>query len=111
MRRIILYLCLFLLLAGCEINIGGEAFFYQIEEIEVELKKDNWKEVVVKAYELKELYKKNKWKIQLLGDEDEYESLYESINKLITASQEKDQISSRMELTTIYTHIEDIYSL
>lgn len=111
MKKILIYLGFFLLLTGCENNIGGDAFFQQISEIENKLEEPNWKEVVIQAEVLKELYKKDKWKIQLLGDEDEYESLYESINKLITASEEEDFINAKMELTTIHTHIEDIYSL
>jgi hypothetical protein len=106
-------ICIFLLLllTSCENNVGGDAFFNQINKIETELIEPNWDGVIVQAEELKEIYKKDKWKIQLLGDEDEYESLYESINKLITASKEKDLTNTRIELTTIHTHIEDIYSL
>jgi hypothetical protein len=38
---------------------------------------------MIEAKELKKIYKKHRWKIQLLGDEDEHEELYKSINKLI----------------------------
>lgn len=44
----------------------------------------------IDAGKLKGDYQSNKWKIQLLGDEDEYETLNESINKLIIAIEEKD---------------------
>src|SRR5690606_16474310 len=111
LKKMMIYICLLLLLTGCENNIGGDAFFHKINEIENALDEPNWDDVVYQAKELKELYKKDKWKLQLLGDEDEYESLHESINKLITATKGKDLTNIKMELTTIHTYIEDIYSL
>lgn len=96
---------------GCENNIGGHAFFNQINNIEHSLEGSDWDKITLQAEELKELYKKDKWILQLLGDEDEYETLYESINKLIMAIEEKDRTNIRLELSVIHTHIEDIYSL
>ncbi|TXL64055.1 DUF4363 family protein [Cerasibacillus terrae] len=103
--------CILLILVGCENNVGGHAFFNQINEIENSLEDPNWDKITLQAEELKEMYKKDKWKLQLLGDEEEYETLYESINKLIIAIEEKDRTNIRLELSVIHTHIEDIYSL
>lgn len=111
MNKIIIILCFLLFLVGCENNVSGHAFFNQINEIENTLEYPNWDKITAQAEELKEMYKKDKWKLQLLGDEDEYESLYESINKLIVAIEEKDRTNIRLELSVIHTHIEDIYSL
>ena len=111
MKKVIIFICLLLLLTGCKNNIGGHAFFNKINEIEHALDNPDWDEITAQAKELKDMFKKNEWKVQLLGDEDEYESLYESINKLITAAEEKDRTNTRMELTVIHTYIEDIYSL
>lgn len=91
-------------------QVGGEIFFKQINKIENKLENPDWDEINLEANELKESYLKNKWKLQLIGDEDEYEGLYKSLNKLITATEEKDLINVRMELTDIRTYIEDIYS-
>ncbi|MBC5638687.1 DUF4363 family protein [Ornithinibacillus sp. BX22] len=113
MNKVIILFCFsfLLILAGCENNVGGHAFFDQINEIENSLENPDWDRVTAQAEELKKLYKKDKWKLQLLGDEDEYESLYESINKLIVAIEEKDRTNIKLELSVIHTHIEDIYSL
>lgn len=111
MHKIIIGLCFLLIVVGCENNVGGDAFFHQINEIENALEDSNWDEVTHQAEKLKDLYKKDKWKLQLLGDEDEYEGLYESINKLIVATEEKDVVNIRMELSLVHTIIEDIYSL
>ena len=110
-KKLLLVTCFLLFLTACENNVGGDAFFDQINAVEEALENPAWDTVTAQAEALKELYKKDKWKLQLLGDEDEYESLYESINKLIVAIEEKDRMSIRMELSVIHTHIEDIYSL
>ena len=111
MREMFGLICFFVLLVGCENNIGGQAFFDQINEVEGRMEAQDWAGVVTKAEELKELYRKDKWKLQFLGDEDEYESLYEAINKLIAAGEVEDEANIRMELSVIHTHIDDIYSL
>lgn len=111
MNKTIIVCCCLLFLVGCENNIGGDVFFNQIDDIENALENEDWDEVTVQAEALKELYKQEKWKLQLLGDEGEYESLYESINKLIIATEEKDRMNIRIELSVIHTFIEDIYSL
>ncbi|MCF3944702.1 DUF4363 family protein [Oceanobacillus alkalisoli] len=111
MGKIVGLICLFILLVGCEVNIGGQNFYDQINEIEQQMEAQDWEEVVIKSEELKRLFKKDKWKLQFLGDEDEYESLYEAINKLIAAGKGEDEANIRMELSIIHTYIEDIYSL
>ncbi|QVY62117.1 DUF4363 family protein [Cytobacillus gottheilii] len=111
MNKILVYISLLLLLTSCENNTGGDVFFKQINDIENGLEEPNWNEIMLKTKELKKIYKKNRWKIQLLGDEEEYEELYKSINKLIAATKEKDPINVRIELATTHTLIEDIYSL
>lgn len=111
MKKVAIYLCFLLLLSACTIKVGGEEFFSCIDEMEQELNQPNWEKLSSKANEIKELYKKSKWKIQLIGDEGEYEGLDESINNLIASIKEKDTTNTRMELATIRTIIEDIYSL
>lgn len=111
MKKTIIVCCFLIFLIGCENKVGGDAFFNQINDIENALEKPSWDMVTTEAEKLKKLYEKEKWKLQLLGDEDEYESLYESINKLIVATEEQDRTNIRLELSIIHTHIGDIYSL
>lgn len=111
MRKVIIAFYFALFLTGCEVNVGGHVFYNQINEIEHSLEHPNWDVATVQADELKEIFNHQKWKVQLLGDEDEYESLNESINKLIVAIEEKDLLTTRLELSVIHTHIQDIYSL
>lgn len=111
MNRYILYLLMFLFLSGCTNRVGGEAFFNRLDEIEQALDQGEWNTITQHAEELKHIYSDQKWKIQLLGDEGEYESLYRSINNLIAAIKEKDSVNVRLELATAKSLLEDIYSL
>ncbi|MBR3119059.1 DUF4363 family protein [Oceanobacillus profundus] len=112
MKKIkILLASLAILLAGCTNQVGGDYFFNHIDQIEQEIDQSNWDKIAVQTDELKKMYKKNRWKIQLLGDEGEYEELHISINILIAAVLEEDSTSARLELATVRSILEDIYSL
>ncbi|GGJ67822.1 DUF4363 family protein [Virgibacillus salexigens] len=109
-KGVILLCCLFFLIA-CTNQVGGETFFNHINEFEKGLDQPNWEDLSIKADELKKMYEKDKWKLQLIGDEGEYEDLNESISNLIATVKEKDTLSTRMEIATTRTLLEDIYSL
>lgn len=82
-----------------------------MDQLEQALDHPEWEQITRQVYELKEIYEDNKWKLQLLGDEGEYEGLNESINKIIAAAKEEDTSNLRMELATVRSLIADIYSL
>ncbi|MEL4024851.1 DUF4363 family protein [Lysinibacillus endophyticus] len=111
MKNWILLSSLLILLSGCS-NINGENEFYEkVNSIEDALKDPDWKQLNLLGAKLEKLYRHNLWKIQLMGDEDEYESLQESINQLIAAIEEQDMTEIKLEIATIKTYLEDIYSL
>lgn len=110
MKRILLLMMTSLLIA-CS-NLTGQANFKeQIEMIEEDLASENWQALQEEAAELKKLYKDQQWKLQLLGDEGEYEGLNMSINRLFIAIEEKDRTEAKLELANIQSLIADIYSL
>ena len=111
MKRYLLYVWMIFLLSGCSIRTGGEAFFTQIDEIEQALEQPEWNTITQHAEELKKIYQDEKWKIQLIGDEGEYEDLNESINRVIAVAKEKDSSNIRLELATTKSILEEIYSL
>jgi len=82
-----------------------------MDHLENALDNPKWEQITQQANELKKIYKDNKWKLQLLGDEGEYEGLNESINKIIAAAKEKDTTNIRLEMATARSLILDIYSL
>lgn len=109
--KVYMMLLLIILLSGCAHTLGGDLFFNQIDQLEKSLDQSDWSELKFQANKLKDIYEKKKWKLQLLGDEGEYERLNESIQKMIAAIKEEDSINVRLELTISKTLIKDIYSL
>ena len=106
-----LSLFLIVILSGCSSITGENDFSKKVNSIEHALNDHDWKQLKSLTNELDQLYHRNQWKIQLLGDEGEYESLQESINRLIVAIEEKDQTAIKLEVATIKTFLEDIYTL
>lgn len=111
MKKAIFILCFLLFLTACTSPIGGAAFFDHIDALEKELDQPDWEEISIQAKKLKKMYEKDKWKIQLIGDEGEYEELYKSINNILATVKEKDTLSTRMEIANTRSLLEDIYSL
>lgn len=108
---LILLILLIILLSGCAHTFGGDPFFSKIDQLEKSLNQSEWDELKLHANQLKAIYDKHKWKLQLLGDEGEYERLNESIQKMIAVIKEKDPASVRLELATSKALLKDIYSL
>lgn len=99
------------MISGCAQASGKEPLLSHMDLLENALDNPKWEQITQQANELKKIYKNNKWKLQLLGDEDEYEGLNESINKIIAAVKEKDTTNIRLEMATARSLILDIYSL
>ncbi|AOV07748.1 DUF4363 family protein [Sporosarcina ureilytica] len=110
-RKLILIGVLLLLLTGCSKVTGHSYFNDHISTIEEHLEFAEWSFLVEQANNLKTLYDNQQWKLQLLGDEGEYEGLNESIHRLIKATEQQDTTQAKLELATIKVIINDIYSL
>jgi len=111
LRKIATIVILFFVLTGCSSHTGHADFDQNIHEIEQKLIAEDWDALKYQLNELMKAYKKNDWKIQLIGDEGEYERLHESINRLLTAVDAKEKNEARIELATLKTIVDDIYSL
>ncbi|MDF2857085.1 MAG: hypothetical protein K0Q87_2936 [Neobacillus sp.] len=110
-KKWILTLILFIPLCGCSSITGENEFSKMINSIEQASNEPDWKQLKSLGKDIEQLYQQNQWKIQLMGDEDEYESLQESINHLIVVIEEQDLTEIKLEVSTIKTFLEDIYSL
>ncbi|WP_067727719.1 DUF4363 family protein [Oceanobacillus damuensis] len=110
-KQVLTYLFLMVLLSACTNKVGGHYFFDHIDQFEKALDQPDWTYIETQAEELNFMYEDNKWKLQLIGDEGEYEGIDESINKLMAAVKEEDILNVRMELVTIKAHLEGIFSL
>ncbi|WP_249869991.1 DUF4363 family protein [Oceanobacillus saliphilus] len=110
-KFLFIFMALLILLSGCTNKVGGDYFFKQINMLEQSLENPDWKKIATQVEALKDMYDKNKWKVQLIGDEGEYEGIDESIRRLIAAIKEEDIINIRMELATIESLLEGVYTL
>ena len=110
-KRCVLCLVAVLIITGCSAQIGKQDFSNTIKHIEQALNNEDLAVLKLQALELKAQYDKHEWKIELLGDEGEYERLHESIYRLIAAIEAEEISDAKIELATIKTIVEDIYSL
>lgn len=110
-KKIIVLIFLSVLLTGCSHLTGKDAFLTNVKQIETVVEQENWTELEGYITQFKDLYYKEKWKVQLLGDEGEYETLEESIHQLEVAIKEKDLLQTKLSLATIKSLITFIYSL
>ncbi|MEN2767417.1 DUF4363 family protein [Ornithinibacillus xuwenensis] len=107
----LLIIFLSLLFSGCGQPIGGEIFFNQINALEDSISHTDWEETKLQMDELIKIYEETLWKLQLLGDEGEYEGLHESLERLKPAVDQEDKLQALLELATIKGYLEGIYSM
>jgi hypothetical protein len=106
-KYITIMLLSIIFVAGCTEPIGGDYFFENIQSLEADLKNENWQNANIQLKDMKDLYKKNDWKLQLLGDEGEYEGMNESISRLSAAIESEDSKQALLELATIRAYLEE----
>src|SRR5699024_632820 len=110
-KKSLLFLSLIIILSGCAQASGKEPLLNHMGHLENASANPKWQQITQQANEPQTIYKDNKCKLQLRGDEGEYEGLKESINKIIAAAKEKDTTNRRLEMATARSLILDIYSL
>lgn len=98
-------------ITGCSSVTGQRDFNQFMSNLEHHLHAEDWDALHNQMDDLMKIYAKNNWKLQLIGDEGEYERLHESINRFTTAVEAREIMDAKLELATIKTIIEDIYSL
>lgn len=89
---------------------GGD-FYKKINKIDQLIQKKKWKEAGNETRALRKLYKKKEWKIQLIGDEREYEGIGEGLDALHAAVKVKDKVQATNELANIHALLESVYSM
>lgn len=70
-----------------------------------------WDQAIEEVDGLKKLYNKEKWKLQLLGDEAEYEQIDQELEKLTVAVKERDRTQAKIIMSTVRTLLKNIYSM
>jgi len=110
-QKAMLCIMLLLIVSGCSAQNGKNEFKENINQLEQSLSNEDTLSLKVQVDKLLQVYKHNEWKLQLLGDEGEYERLHESIQRIIVAMEEEDYTEAKIELSTTKTILQDIYSL
>jgi len=110
LKSILLMSLLLVMLSGCSNMVGSKELMGQIHVIKEQLMVEDWDALEVQMDRLSTIYSDNEWKLQMIGDEGEYERLHESINRLRSAIETQDSQSASLELSTIDSIAEDIYS-
>lgn len=98
------------MLFGCsDEKIKGKPIYQKSEEISTFVNGAKWDKASEEVKAMVELYQKNKWKFQLLGDEMEYSGLNQEIIKLKVSIEEEDKKEAKANLALIQDYIRAIY--
>src|SRR5699024_1223244 len=98
------------ILFGCSMETIRQLPIYQSSDDVKGLVNDtHWKKAEEEGKHIEKLYKENKWKYQLMGDETEYNKLDEEISKLQVSLEEKDTKVAKRNIAVIQHFIESIY--
>ncbi|WP_157724870.1 DUF4363 family protein [Virgibacillus phasianinus] len=96
-----------LVLGGCK---SENVFYEKINDINESVSHSNWKQTKEGVKKLSNMYKEKEWKLQLLGDEAEYEGINVELEVLKESADAKDKTQVKVALGTIRGHLKDIFS-
>ncbi|WP_179151990.1 DUF4363 family protein [Oceanobacillus senegalensis] len=105
--KILILIVISVLLVGCQ---GEETFNQTMDDIKQSVEQNEWKQAKHKIKTLAEIYTKEKWKLQLMGDEAEYEGISVELEKLKEAVDAKDKTQIKVGLGEIRGLLRGIYS-
>ncbi|MBA4495421.1 DUF4363 family protein [Paenactinomyces guangxiensis] len=83
------------------VQIKEEPLLKKIAQIESFIDQQRWDQAQTEVNRLEHLYKKEKWKLQLFGDQMKYERIRQEMAQLKIALEEKDQTEAKIKLATI----------
>ncbi|MFT9846906.1 DUF4363 family protein [Aneurinibacillus sp. REN35] len=92
-------------------NIEQKPMFQKADQIEKLVGEKQWNKASVEAEALMNMYQKQKWKFQLLGDEAEYEGLNQEIAKLQAAIKVQGQVETHITIAAIKELLVQMYSM
>lgn len=105
---IILSICIPLLF-GCSGSIQKDPVHSHSNEVISLVDGMEWGKAKQGADDLEQLFKKNKWKYQLLGTDTEYMGVDRHIKKLQISIEEKDKEEAKKDSAMIKHYIESLY--
>jgi len=105
---IILSICIPLLFR-CSGSIKKDPVHSHSSEVTALVDELEWNKAEQGADDLEKLFKKNKWKYQLLGTDTEYMGVDRHIKKLQISIEEKDKEEAKKDSAMIKHYIESLY--
>ena len=111
MKKSILYLIILLVLSGFSVNnqINENGFKSNLEKMNIIVTQKKWKEANKTMQELTQIYHEEKWKLQLLGNEDEYNGIAKELKLLQTSIDVQDKKEAKYHLTIVKHKLNSIY--
>lgn len=88
----------------------GQSFFQKVDQVSRAINQENWPKATRATSQLNALYQKKKWKVQIVGDEGEYEGLERELAKLTVAVKEKSKLEAQTEASDIRALFQAIYT-
>lgn len=108
---ILIVLSIFLVGAWTPFGSHKQTMDHVLTNVDSYVEQQQWSKAQSEADQFTRIYKKEKWLLQLMGDEGEYEGLNHSIDKLKAALKTKSDTQSKMEIANIKAILEEIFSL
>jgi hypothetical protein len=101
------------MITGCDVikSDKDQLLFNKIEELELQVEQEQWDEALFHMNEFKDSYENRKWKLQLLGNLEDYKSIELEIELFNENVQEKDGLESKKGLSHIKYRLFSIFSL
>ena len=106
---------LFLLvtLTGCDLlkTEKDHLLLTSVTKTETHLDKKEWDQALANINDFQDLYNQRKWKLQLLGELEDYKEIESEIISLKVSLKDEDELESRIGLGEIIYRLNVIYNL
>lgn len=112
-RLIFGWILILSLVTGCNAIKTNEddLLFRTIAELQYQVDEEEWDNALEHIKEFERKYEDRKWKLQLLGEIDDYKEIELETKQLIETIKEKDKLESKVGLSHIKHRLNIIYHL
>jgi hypothetical protein len=104
------------LIAGCHTGEimkteKDQVLFDYIGHMQQQVENHEWQEVLINMESFKKEYDKRKWKIQMLGELEDYQDIELEVEKFIISARDNDEIECQLGLKQIEYRLSVIYEI
>lgn len=112
-RAIVGLFLIFSLITGCNAikTKEDDLLFHTIAELQYQVDEEEWEQALLHIKEFERKYEHRKWKLQLLGEIDDYKEIELETKQLIEAIKEEDKLEAKVGLSHIKHRLNIIYHL